>query len=338
MGKVKEFGFCSENLDAKGYLATARLAEELGYGTYWLPEDYFYRGPFVVASAIACNTKTLKTGVGVVNPYARHPALTAMEFAALDELSEGRGVLGIGAGLRYWIENQMHIPYTKPGVAMRESMDIIKRILRGEEVSFEGEFLQTSKVHLHFKPPRTEVPIILGVTGPKYLQLAGEIADGVLLGYVSGHAYAHHALEQVRIGADRVGRSLDNYDVVLYVLLSVSEDDAAAREAVKPFLATCISVMTAYADKPLFTLAGLDPERVREMGRLFSNDGKPPVHLITDEMIDAVAIAGSPERCRENLDKFVAAGVTQVVAFDIPGMSGSQTIRDVHEHLMPHFL
>ena len=338
MGQVKEFGFCSENLDAKEYLATAKLAEELGYGTYWLPEDYFYRGPFVVAAAIASQTKTLKTGVGVVNPYTRHPALTAMEFAALDELSEGRGVLGVGAGLRYWVENQLHIPYTKPGTAMREAIDLIKRILRGDEVSYEGEFLNTSDVHLHFTPPRREVPISLGATGPKYLQLAGEIADGVIMGYTSGYAYAHHALEQVRIGADRAGRTLDDYEVILYVLTSVTEDDAAAREAVKPFLATCMSVMTSYADKPLFTLAGLDPDRIRAMGKAYLSDGKPPVHMVTDDMIDAVTVAGSPERCRETLAKYVDAGVTQVVAFDMPGTSGPQTIRDVHDHLMPHFL
>lgn len=338
MGKVKEFGFCSENLDAKAYIATAKLAEELGYGTFWLAEDYFFRGPFVVAAAIASHTKTLKTGVGVVNPYTRHPALTAMEFAALDELSEGRGVLGVGAGLRYWIENQLHVPYTKPSAAMREAVDLIKRILRGDEVSYEGEVFNTSGVHLHFTPPRREVPISLGVTGPKYLQLAGEIADGVLIGYVSGHAYTHYALEQVRIGAERGGRTLDNYDVILYLLMSVSEDDAAAREAVKPFLATCMSVMTSYADKPLFTLAGLDPDRIRAMGKAYLSDGKPPVDMVTDDMIDAVTVAGSPERCRETLSKYVDAGVTQVVAFDMPGTSGPQTVRDVHDHLMPHFL
>ena len=152
MGRVKEFGFCSENLGAKEYIATAKLAEELGYGTYWLPEDYFYRGPFVVASAIASNTRRLKTGVGVVNPYTRHPALTAMEFAALDELSEGRAVLGVGGGLRYWVEDQLHIPYHKPQQAMRETIDLIKRMLRGEQLNYMGEIFQTSDVHFHFQP------------------------------------------------------------------------------------------------------------------------------------------------------------------------------------------
>jgi 5,10-methylenetetrahydromethanopterin reductase len=338
MGRVKEFGFCSENLGAKEYITTAKLAEELGYGTYWLPEDYFYRGPFVVASAIASNTRKLKTGVGVVNPYTRHPALTAMEFAALDELSEGRAVLGVGGGLRYWVEDQLHIPYHKPQQAMRETIDLIKRMLRGEQLNYMGEIFQTSDVHFHFQPPRKEVPISLGATGPKNLQLAGEIADGVILGYVSGHAYVRHALEQIQVGAKRAGKTLENYEVVLYALISVEEDDTAAREAIKPFLATCISVMTAYAEQPLFTLVGLDPERVREMGRLYMSEGKPPVHLVTDEMIDAVAIAGDAERCRENLNKFVDAGVTQVVAFDMPTISGPQAVRNVHEHLMPFFL
>ena len=84
----------------------------LGFGTFWVPEDPFYRGAFTVASAIACGTSKIKIGLGIVNPYLRHPALTAMEFAALDELADGRAILGIGAGLKDWIEGRLKIPYT----------------------------------------------------------------------------------------------------------------------------------------------------------------------------------------------------------------------------------
>jgi 5,10-methylenetetrahydromethanopterin reductase len=83
MGRVKEFGTGCENLDAKGFVACARLAEELGFGTFWVPEDYFYRGAFTLASAIASHTTSLRVGIGVLNPYTRHPVLTAMEFGAL---------------------------------------------------------------------------------------------------------------------------------------------------------------------------------------------------------------------------------------------------------------
>src|ERR1700688_220370 len=95
--KVREFGVGFESPRAREFIALAKRAEETGFGTFWVPEDPFYRGAFTLASAVACGTSTIKVGIGVLNPYTRHPALTAMEFAALDEVSGGRAILGIGA-------------------------------------------------------------------------------------------------------------------------------------------------------------------------------------------------------------------------------------------------
>ena len=167
MPKVREFGVGFENLHSREFAAHARRAEEMGFGTFWVPEDPFYRGAFTVASAIACNTSKIKIGLGIVNPYLRHPALTAMEFAALDEISDGRAILGIGAGLKDWIEGRLKIPYTKPTAAMRETIEIIRRFFRGEEVTYAGKVFQTERIKLSFKPVRTENPIYLGILGPK---------------------------------------------------------------------------------------------------------------------------------------------------------------------------
>jgi len=162
MAKVREFGVGFESPHAREFAAHARRAEELGFGTFWVPEDPFYRGAFTVASAIACNTSKIKIGLGIVNPYLRHPALTAMEFAALDEISEGRAILGIGAGLKDWIEGRLKIPYTKPTAAMRETIEIIRRFFRGEEVTYAGKVFQAERIKLSFKPVRTEV-VVVGV-------------------------------------------------------------------------------------------------------------------------------------------------------------------------------
>src|SRR5262249_19996774 len=99
VARVREFGIGFETIGVRKQMECARLAEELGYGTYWVPEDYFFRGAFTLASAVACSTRRMRVGLGVINPYTRHPALTAMEFAALTEIAEGRTVLGIGAGV-----------------------------------------------------------------------------------------------------------------------------------------------------------------------------------------------------------------------------------------------
>ena len=337
MGQLKEFSVALENRDTAEWIACARLAEQLGYGSIWVTEDYFCRGAFTLAAAVACNTTSLRIGIGVLSTYTRHPALTAMECGALEDLSGGRLILGVGAGLKYWIKDQLHLPYRKPRVALRESVEIIRRMLRHEQLSYEGQLFQTSDVRLNFKPHRSEIPIHLGVTGPKNLELAGEIADGVILGFVSSAPYTRHAMEQIRIGAARAGRNVEDFAVTNYLTISVSEDEKAARETVKPFLALCLSVMGDYADQPVFATSGLDPDEIRRFGQAFAKDGKPPAHLVTEQIIDILAIAGSPEHCRERLQEYIDAGVTSASVFEIPGISGEKTIREVHKYLMPHF-
>jgi 5,10-methylenetetrahydromethanopterin reductase len=337
MGKVKEFGICFENLDAKRFIASARLAEELGFGTFWVPEDYFCRGAFAITAAVATQTTSLKVGIGVLNPYTRHPALTAMEFGALDDVAGGRALLGVGASVRLWIEHQLKIPYKRQTRAIRESVEIIRQLFRGEKGSYSGQIFQTTDAHFQFRPTRPEVPIHLGVMGPKKLALAGEIADGVLLGGLVSPAYARYAVEQVRLGAARVGRKLDDFTIGAYLALSVSEDEKAAREAVKPMIAGVTMLMSDYPEHPLFTCGGMSPQEVKRIATAVMQ-GESPAHLVTEEMIDTFAIAGNPEHCREALTQVIEAGVTVPVAFELPGISPEKLIRDVHEHLMPSFL
>ncbi len=335
--KVKEFGVGFETVHAQTQIACARRAEELGYGTFWVPEDYFFRGAFALASAIACATSRMRVGLGVVNPYTRHPAVTAMEVATLTEIAGPRTVLGIGASVRHWIETQMGVPYTKPTTAMRETIELVRRLLRDEAVSLEGKVFRTQAAKLSFPSPRADVPIHLGVIGPKNLEMAGAIADGVLLSAMTSPAYVRFALQRIRAGAEREGRALDDFEVGAFLFISVSEDAAAAREAVKPFLATLVSLLSGQPDSPLFTTCGMPADQIARFGETFAK-GELPVALVTDWMIDTFAIAGSPDHCREQLRKIVDAGVTRPVAFEIPGVPAQQTIESVHRHLMPHFL
>ncbi len=337
MARVKEFGIGFERADARRQMACARLAEELGYGTYWVPEDYFFRGAFALASAIACSTRRLRVGLGVVNPYTRHPALIAMEFAALTEVAEGRTALGIGGGVRHWIETQMRIPYAKPGTAMREGVDVVRRMLRGESVTFEGQVFRTHEAKLSFASPCAAPPVYLGVLGPKNLEMAGQIADGVLLSVMTSAAYARFAIEHVRRGAERAGRRLSDLEIGAFLLVSISEDERAAREAVKPFLAALLGILATEPQNPLVVASGMPAEELAKIGEAFGK-GTSAVELVSDWMIDTFTIAGSPARCRETLDEIVAAGVNHPIAFEVPGVDPEVTIRAVREHLMPHFL
>src|ERR1700722_14622875 len=334
--KVREFGIGFESPRAREFVSHAKRAEETGFGTFWVPEDPFYRGAFTLASAIASGTSTIKIGIGVLNPYTRHPALTAMEFAALDELSSGRAILGIGAGLKDWIEGRLKIPYTKPTAAMRETVEIIRRFFRGEEVTNAGKVFQTERIKLSFKPVRSEIPIYLGVLGPKNCEMTGEAADGLLLSIMSSPAYVKFAMDHVRRGLAKSGRDQSSFSVDAYIFSSISEDERAARDRIRPIVAMMISLMAPQPTTPIFAAAGLPADTIRAFGASFAQ-GRVPVDMVTDEMLDTFTIAGSPARCRENLARLIEAGVTAPVFFEVPGVPPHQTMDDAHRHLLPYF-
>lgn len=336
MGRVREFGIGIESPTAPDYVAYVKLAESLGFGACWVPED-LYRGAFTLASAIACNTSSIRIGFGILNPYLRHPAAIAMELGALEELSGGRSILGIGAGLRMWIEGQLGIAYAKPARAMRETIEIVRALFKGGDVTYRGGVFKISNLNLHFRPPRVTVPVYMGVLGPRNLEMAGRIADGVILSIMTSVSYARFAIERVRAGAAAAGRSIDDIAICANLIVAVSDDERRARDSVRPYIAMLLSFMADQADHPMFSRAGFDPEEIRRFGMAAAR-GESPLGLVTDRFVDAFAIAGSPERCRDALGELIDAGVTCPIAFEVPGTSPDTTIRAVARHLMPHFL
>jgi 5,10-methylenetetrahydromethanopterin reductase len=283
----------------------ARAAAAAGITDLWVSEDYFERGAFVVATAVAAAVPSARVGIGVVNPWTRHPMLTAMEFGALDELSEGRAVLGLGASNRVWMQDRCGIPFTAPIAALREATGIIRDALAGAPVDAEGQHFRTH-ARLSFTGPRTSVPIYYGVKGRRALELAAELADGVLLSLLSAPAYV--AWAKPRLGA---------LDVGAYVLASCDPDAEKARAAVRRPLATYLGV---HGDHDITRTAGLPTALAHEL-RAGWQAGTPAEHLITDELIDTFAVAGDRDHCRAGLDRLVAAGLDCAVLRD-PGDDG----------------
>src|SRR2546426_972809 len=146
----------------------ARAAERAGLGSLWIIEDYFQPGAYTLAAAAAAVTERVVIGLGVVNPYTRHPALVAMETAALAAIAPGRVVLGLGSSNRKWIEEQMAIAFKTPLRGLREGVEIVRRLLDGQRVSYAGEVFAVHDVALEAPPP-APVPILLGVKGPRAL-------------------------------------------------------------------------------------------------------------------------------------------------------------------------
>ena len=136
--KLQAIGIVVENVNARDYVVQAQAAESVGFHSFWVPEDYVFPGAFSSCADIAAATSRIKIGTGVINPFTRHPVLIAMELAAVEQISEGRAILGLGASIRLWIEEQMGLDHAKPLSALRDAATFIRRLLAGQEVDFEG--------------------------------------------------------------------------------------------------------------------------------------------------------------------------------------------------------
>jgi 5,10-methylenetetrahydromethanopterin reductase len=285
--------------------ACARAAERAGLGSLWVIEDYYHPGAYALAAAAAAVTERIVIGLGVVNPYTRHPALVAMETAALAGVAPGRVVLGLGSSNRKWIEAQMAIPFKTPLKGLREGVEIVRRLLAGERVSYTGEVFSAHDVALE-TPPSARIPILLGVKGPRALALAGEIADGVHCSILASPAH----IRRVRA---TVGRRRD-FTVIAYVPVAVSDDRAEARAWMRPLLARYLGALHGQS---ILEDAGLPAARTQPFREALAS-GRLAADLVTDDIVDAVAIAGTPAECRRALAGWAEWGLDGLVAV-IPG-------------------
>jgi 5,10-methylenetetrahydromethanopterin reductase len=286
--------------------ASARAAEQAGFGSLWVIEDYFQPGAYALAATAVAVTERIVVGLGVVNPYTRHPALIAMETAALAGVAPERVVLGLGSSNRNWIETQMSIPFKTPLGGLAEGTAIVRRLLDGERVTFTGDVFSVHDVRLE-TPPAARVPIVLGVKGPRALALAAEVADGVLCSVLTSPAH----VRRVRATTAAAGPA---FKIVAYVPMAVSDDAAQARAWMRPLVARYLGALHGQS---ILEDAGLDAGRTQPF-RDALTARRSVADRVTDEILDAVAIAGTPAHCRAALARWAGAGLDGVVAV-VPG-------------------
>jgi 5,10-methylenetetrahydromethanopterin reductase len=312
-------------------LAGAVLAEHLGFDSCWLGEDYFYHGAIAAATAVVERTERITIGLGVLSPLPRHPALTAMEVATLDEIAQGRLILGIGSGVPAWIR-QMGIGCGSPLSAMREGTELCRRLIAGETVTYHGVCFALDRVRLGFTPHRTQIPTYLGVEGPKALQLSGEIADGTVISILAGPQYVTFARENVLRGCERSGRPFGEHRFVVYVIFSMDDDGQRARQAVRRTIAEYVGA--GGKPTPLVSLGGIPDDTVHAMGEIYRS-GRIPVELVDDAMVDQLAVSGNAEECEAGIRRLIAAGADSIVFFPLPGDEVERQLEGISRVLLP---
>ncbi|WP_051579667.1 LLM class flavin-dependent oxidoreductase [Pseudonocardia acaciae] len=313
-------------------VATAAAAERLGYDSVWVNDDRLQKDLFGVLAAMAGATSTVRLGPGVTNPYSRHPALLAAAIATLDELSGGRAVLGLGAGGTN--HRALGIERRAPATALREAITVVRGLLAGDEVTLDGTVVSARHARLDFTPARASVPIYVGARGPKMLRTAGELADGVIIGNLASPAGWRRALAHVQAGCVGPAPAL-----TAWVACAVDPDGAAARDAVRPMVAT--SLVTSRAVLPELGITA-PSAFVRAMDRHGWSTERDAVRAagadLPAETIAEFAIAGTPAECRERaaalLAEVPAIGELVLLPFPVPGRSPVELLRRFSEDVM----
>ena len=224
--------------DLRDGLDYARYAEEKGFEAVWQAESRLVRDAIVPMAAYAAVTERIKVGSGVINNWTRNIGLLASTFLTLDDLAPDRVICGIGA---WWdpLASNVGISRRKPLKAMRETVEVLRRLLNMERVTFHGEFHQVDGIELDVVHGRREprnVQIMIGATGPKMMELTGEISDGAVLNYCVPPEYNDRALELLESGASKVGKTLDDIDRPQLVVCSVDHDHDKAIDTTKMLL------------------------------------------------------------------------------------------------------
>jgi 5,10-methylenetetrahydromethanopterin reductase len=316
----------------------ARLQEDCGYETFWYADERFFREVYTGLTLAALHTQRIQVGTMVTDPYTRHPALTAMALASLDEIAAGRAVLGLGAGVSGFAE--MQIVRRQPVQAMRETVAIVRGLLRGETVQVQGEVITIGPTRLDFQPVRARVPIYVASNGPMGLALAGEIADGVVMQGPVAPALVEWFLAQVRRGAQRAGRDLSEVDVVARLNVCLHADARVAKDLMRPTI-----VRSLVAQQPhfrTFATAGLElPTALREQIAAlgYTHDPSrlaPAAALVPDAFVDAVTLAGTVEEVAARVGYLQQLGVTHVLINPIaPDDDVEPIIRAFAHEVMP---
>jgi 5,10-methylenetetrahydromethanopterin reductase len=322
----------SNEVPVEETVALAREAEHLGLGEVWLPESGHGRGMFTVATAVALATEKIKLGIGIVNPFWRHPSLIAMEAGALNEVANGRVILGLGAALwtlRAFGEADSRAD--RPLTAMIEAIRVVRALARGEPGLDGRVFAVRSDARLDF-PLVSPLPVYVGAVNGKMLRAAGAWADGVELGAIVSPGYARWAWEQVAAGARAAGRDPTELDLASNVLVSVDHDARAARDAVRRVLAYYIHRV----ESVVLTTSGGDPELLdRVRGTVVEHGVDAGAELLDDALIDTFAASGEPEQVVARLREFAAAGLRGVLAWHVLGPDRMRGLRLLAEEVWP---
>lgn len=296
-----------------------RYAEANGFDAVWQADSRLVRDAVVPMAAFAATTDRIKVGSGVVDCWTRNPARLASTFSTLDDLAPGRIICGLGA---WWdpLASKVGISRERPLTVMREVVTVVRALLNNETVSFDGFFAKLDGVELdyvHQERRPKQVPIYIGATGMQMMELAGEIADGVVLNYLVSPAYNTGALAALGRGAERGGRALDQIDRPQLVVCSLDRDRKAALDNAR------LLVTQYLGQQPhIMKASGVPQELLDEIATVLT---WPATHdevvaasrMVPDHIVQMITASGEPDEVRATVAEYIATGCTTPILYPL---------------------
>jgi len=307
--------------DLRDGLEYVRYAEKKGFEAVWQAESRLVRDAIVPMAAYAAVTEKIKVGSGVINNWTRNVGLLASTFLTLDDLAPDRIICGIGA---WWdpLAKNVGITRSKPLLAMKETVTVLKRLLAMERVTFHGEFVNVDGIELDVVHGRREprnVQVFIGATGDNMMEMTGEIANGVVMNYCVEPEYNHKALELLSIGAKKAGKTIDDIDRPQLVVCSVDHDHDKAIDTTRELLTQYL------AQQPHIAKAsGVSMDTVAEIQSILGwpathEQIQKAKHLVSDDVVLRVTASGTPDEARTKVREYVNNGCTCPILYPVGG-------------------
>jgi len=305
----------------------ARLGEENGFNELWVAEDFYYTAAISAATEVLAATQHIPVGTGVVSALTRHPALLAMEIATIAAMYPARFIPGIGLGLPSWLKEMGLYPKStlRP---VEDCVTVLRKLLAGEKVSYEGETFSCTEVMLHY--PK-EVPIYLGAFGPKMLQLSGAIADGTIIGLITSTKYVRWACEQIKKGA-QLRTHTSSHKITVFAFFSVDMDRSRARDKARTLMALYLQIIHEGGLHATTDVSGIteDLSTILDTGGLKKLEREMP-----SEWLDDLGVIGTPAECAERIEEYYRAGADSVILMPMPQEGAADAIKLAAKEMLP---
>ncbi len=313
--------YLQDSHDLRDGLDYVKYAEEKGFEAVWQAESRLVRDAIVPMAAYAAVTNKIKVGSGVINNWTRNIGLLAATFLTLDDLAPNRVICGIGA---WWdpLAKNVGIDRRKPLLAMRETVEVMRRLLNMERVTFHGEFHHVDNIELDVVHGRREprnIPIMIGATGDLMMEMTGEISDGCVMNYCVAPEYNDKALELLEKGAKKSGRTLADIDRPQLIVCSVDEDHDKAIDYTKELLCQYL------AQQPHIAKASNVSSEV--INNIQATLGWPATkeqinkekHFVPDELVHKITASGTPAEARAKVAEYTKRGCTCPILYPVGG-------------------